>query len=1379
MPSHRSVRNVGARTHFSPHARILLSTSLALGLLFASLPARTTTARAQDTVTGAFEGTVTNSETGAAISGATVQIINQQTNQIVPKTSDARGRFYAGLLAPGVYLIRVSATGFQTREVRQRLYITRTGEVVPVPVALDPAPPVPTLTPTPNAPPVAAATTTPTPSVQGMTNPTSAPTPAASTPAPTPAAAAPALTEEETDIRARINASDARQGGAFTEEEVSTLPLGAQTFTRTFDELTLLLPGVAPPPQTLGSVAGPGVGSGVGSAGQFSVNGLRSRANNFTVDGSDNNDEDIGVRRQGFVALIPQPIESVKEYQAITLLAPAQFGRNIGAQVNAVSKSGGSRHHGTLYGFLNTSQLNARNFFDTTLGDSLSPLRSGNQNVLLADSVVFNSDAQVVPVNPRPLSVRNGSGGEDSFTLGQYGFVLGGPLQRARDADNPARMFYFISAEAYRQHATKEESFAVPTVAERGAFGTGASGLFFDPFNRAADNADSTAFAVPTSAGGDAIFSLFPFPNNPGGIYGANTFTQTLPANAEGKVFSGKFDANFRWRGREQSLANRYNFTDDWRTIPATGGAIFSSLRPRVRTQNNSFFFNSELSGANSTRPLFNQLRLSYGRTRLNFQEERDQNFLLPNTLIPNTPFLLNAPLLENFTFPQRISDTEFGANTGAVIYVTTPGVTVQNATQLGATGQVRRLGAIGQVSIAGFSPLGVDVFNFPQRRVNNTYQIADELTLRAAGHNLVFGMDTRRSELNSELPRNSRPLVTFAGAPELAFDDEAETFAFTGRFLRPETLAAASAPSGFFQTLATSGESAINLRFYQLNFYAQDTWRVRPALSLSYGLRYEYNTPPREVNRRIEDTFNSPLLDFVPGLKNFIGNRTSIFEPDRNNFAPRVGLAYSPQLFGRERGLTVIRAGYGLFYDQILGAVVSQSRNVYPSYLTVNFAGGLNNLSFIEGDGAGANSCPPNLFTRCPFSFINPSNPLPNLTTGQGGIRIVQPGTLNTLNPALSFAQTVNLINSIVRGGGDIPPVSGFGATLPTQELDTPLAHHFSLTLDQQLGANLVVGASYVGTRGRKLLRFNTPNLGANAYVVPVAFTFLQPEGGTVVPFSPDFFGLTLSPGTRLSPTGDITGGRPVQNAGTIYRFETTASSRYDALQLQARGRLRRGLQFQASYTFAKATDDVSDVFDLAGASSLPQNSLDLDNERGAANFDVRHRFAYNFIYDLSTTGARGTFTHAIFDGLQLAGTGSLQTGQPFTVNSIFDVNLDGNLTDRLNSTQGLVQTGDRRQPLRLNADPATLLAPIGSDGAVGRNTFRAGSIIELDLALIKNFKFGEARSIVLRMDAFNFINRANFGIPVRFLEAPAFGQSTNTITPGRRIQFALKLNF
>src|SRR2546423_587323 len=485
------------RCPLSARLRSLVALAAAFCLTFGLMPV----VRSQDTVTGAFEGTVTNSDTGEVVGGAMALIINQQTGQTYPKTSDARGRFYQGLLPPGVYTIRVSAPGFVTKEVQQRLFITRTGEVVPVPVALDPAPPGSLPTPTP--------TTTATPTTTGTPSATTTPTPA------------PALTEEETDIRGRINATDARQGDSFTEEEISSLPLGGRTTVRSFDELALLLPGVAPPPQTLGSVAGPGVGSGVGSSGQFAVNGLRSRANDFTVDGSDNNDEDIGVRRQGFVALNSQPIESVKEYQAITLLAPAQFGRNIGAQVNAVSKSGGRETHGTLYGFLNTSQLNERNPFDSSVNTSRSPLSAGNnQSVVVADNIVIQN-ARPIVFNPRPITVGNESGGEDSFTLGQFGFVLGGPVRRPD-------VFYFVSAEGQRINAAKEESFAVPTVEQRGAFGTGATGLLLNPFGRRAGNNEmfDPVLTFPTTPGGDAIFSLFPFPNNPAGIYGPNTFTE-------------------------------------------------------------------------------------------------------------------------------------------------------------------------------------------------------------------------------------------------------------------------------------------------------------------------------------------------------------------------------------------------------------------------------------------------------------------------------------------------------------------------------------------------------------------------------------------------------------------------------------------------------------------------------------------------------------------------------------------------------------------------------------------------------------------------------------------------------------------------------------
>jgi hypothetical protein len=243
---------------------------------------------------------------------------------------------------------------------------------------------------------------------------------------------------------------------------------------------------------------------------------------------------------------------------------------------------------------------------------------------------------------------------------------------------------------------------------------------------------------------------------------------------------------------------------------------------------------------------------------------------------------------------------------------------------------------------------------------------------------------------------------------------------------------------------------------------------------------------------------------------------------------------------------------------------------------------------------------------------------------------------------------------------------------------------------------------------------------------------------------------------------------------------YESSATSRFDSLQLQWRGRFQRRTQYQISYTLSKATDDVSDIFDLAGAPALPQNSFTFSGERGPANFDVRHRLAYSFVAGLPAFENHSRAFRTFFGNFLFSSIGSLRTGQPFTVNSIFDVNLDGNLTDRLDNLSGLVVTGDRQQPLRLTTtDPTTLLAPIGQDGQIGRNTFRTGNVIELDLSISKDFLSSATRSLILRADIFNFINRANFGVPVRWLGAPGFGQTTETITPGRRLQLTVKYSF
>jgi hypothetical protein len=1262
---------------------------------------------AQDTVTGAFEGTVTDSQTGEPLAGAQVVIVNQATNLTYNRRADARGRFFQGLLAPGVYLIRVTNSGYETREVLQVLKIAYSGEVVPVPVALEPA--------TPGASP------TPTPS-----------TTAAATPAPN-------LRAEDTDLRSGIGGADGARRGSFATSEVAALPLGGTTVTRSFDEFALLQPGVAPPPPTLGNGAGPGVGAGVGSSGQFSVNGLRSRGNNFTVDGSDNNDEDIGVRRQGFTALVAQPIESIQEYQIITGLAPAQFGRNLGAQVNAVSKSGGREFHGSLYGFFNSSQLNARNFFDTAGGNRRFNLTSASGQPLFDCGTLLPG---VCRTSGTPMTATFESGGEDSFTFGQGGFTAGGPASRSAKP----RTFYFFSGEGQLLNATTEQSFAVPTIEQRGVFNTGATGLFRDPLNP-----DFGVFAFPSNFFGDAIFSLYPLPNNLNGVYGANTFTHSLPASGRGQILSGKLDHNFTWGGREQSAVARYNFTNDWRDIPSVGGALAASLRARVRTNNLSLFLNSQLSAPDANRQLQNQVRLSYGRTRLNFRELRDTRLQLPGATLPNEEFLLNSRVFLNTTPPTQLANGNIVPNTGPVLLA-------RNANNF-STENI--LGPVGQVKIAGFSPVGVDVFNFPQSRVNNTYQLADNLSLRTGTHAFTFGADTRRSELNSFLPRNARPLITFNGAPLLQF--VGADVRLTNQFVRPETFAAAAAASGFSQTLAVGGEAPIGLRYYQTNFFAQDEWRARSNLSLSYGLRYEYNTPPREVNNRIENSFNDPNLSVVPGLRRFLAGRERIFAPDKNNFAPRVGLAFSPNWFGRNRA-TTLRVGYGLYYDQILGAVVSQSRNVYPTYLTLDLAGGFANLNFVPGRDPDGFSC--FQANRCPFELINPQIAM------LFGRRLVRPGTLNTLNTGFT-AQQIRDIGNFV-SGGPVPAQSGFGATLPAADLQMPTAQQYALTFEQQLTRNLAFSIAYSGSQGRQLLRFTTPNLGPNAINV---LALLVADTSTLS--QPLFYGLTLPPGFINARGDDIESFRPVADVGSISQFETTANSRYDSLQMQLRVRTRT-LQFNAAYTFARAEDDVSDVFDLAGASALPQNNFNLRAERGPAGFDARHRFTYYFVYDLPALKESRRAVRALFGGLQLSGAGQAQTGLPFTVNSIFDVNLDGNLTDRLNTTNGLTVTRDGSRPLQLtNANLQAFLAPVGRDGQIGRNSFRAGGLFTNDVAVAKRWAFAAQRSLGLRLEVFNLLNRNNFGIPARLLEAPGFGRAINTITPGRRAQISLKYSF
>jgi len=766
---------------------------------------------------------------------------------------------------------------------------------------------------------------------------------------------------------------------------------------------------------------------------------------------------------------------------------------------------------------------------------------------------------------------------------------------------------------------------------------------------------------------------------------------------------------------RNNSLNARYSFTDDERALPSVNRAIRSAIASDTRAQNLSLIYDSALSPM-----LFNQARFSYGRTRLSLSERSSESLFQANSNV----------LVGNSVFPSRT-------------------------------------GMIGEIIIEPFSPVGIDTSTFPQGRANNTFQFADALSWIRQGHSFRFGGDVRRVQFNSFQDRNYRPRVVY-GNGALVFGnfiqrrptDPIQFEQSPGQFLLPGVqLAAIGLPSSIFQTV-TSGvaDSNIGLRHTELNFFFNDNWRVLQNLTFDYGLRYEYNTVPGEVNNRIEAAITLANLP-RPGSSPFdsgertaafnaavsaygrtLDGRARIYDPDRNNFGGHFGFAWSPRINGRLH----VRGGYGIYYDAILGAVVSQSRNVFPNEIPVN----------IDPTFLGFNV----------FDLNNPA--FLQLSSRGRDVNLILPGTTNQFGGAREdFVALIGLTFFQNRNGG------GLAFTLPEKNLRTPYAQQWHLTVEQEMFDDFLLSAAYVGTRGTKLTRLVTPNLGPNLTpFIPVSLGQGSPGSIAAIP-----------PTVVANNSGILRRERPFPALGAYQVFQNSASSVYHALQLEVRKRFLHGYTLTAAYTWSHALDDVSDVFPIAGASVIAQDSFNLRAERGNANFDVRHRLATSLIWDLpfyrGETGAKAR----LLGGWQLSSIFQASTGQPFTLNLPVDANLDGNLTDRLSTTQGLVFfDGHGRQKVATERGKGVEnFFVFGSDGFTGRNTARADSHINLDAALTKNFRFTESRNLALRAEFFNVLNRANFGIPVRTIGSPGFGSAVETATPARLIQFAVKYSF
>ncbi len=334
-----------------------------------------------------------------------------------------------------------------------------------------------------------------------------------------------------------------------------------------------------------------------------------------------------------------------------------------------------------------------------------------------------------------------------------------------------------------------------------------------------------------------------------------------------------------------------------------------------------------------------------------------------------------------------------------------------------------------------------------------------------------------------------------------------------------------------------------------------------------------------------------------------------------------------------------------------------------------------------------------------------------------------------------------------------------------------TPTYDKWHVTFERELMGSMKAMIGYSGNRGFHLLR--------------------QHEGNTVRP-------TILADGSSFFPAGGV-----VRNPsfGSELVSTTDVESNYHALETNLVRRMKNGLQFQVAYTYSKHIDDGSGTLggtletQGAGSGLVSTDPDDLSRDWGLSAWDRRHVFSFNSSYELPFGSDRavkmGGFADHVFGGWTANTIVTLSSGVPLNVVvGTFDSlrNLDQRTPNRPNLAAGASNNpiiGDGRDPLHY-FDPTVFLLPTpGTFGNLARNTLISPGVATVDLALVKKATLTAGSALDLRVEAFNLLDRANFGQPGRQIFAsngsylPSAGVITNTTTPSRQIQLSARFTF
>jgi hypothetical protein len=1163
--------------------------------------------------------------------------------------------------------------------------------------------------------------------------------------------------------------------GAIVNERSSTqLPLNE----RDVYQLLQLQPGVQ-------SQLGNDTFYGSDRPGVVTVNGGRGRSNNYSVNGGDGNDLFANLP-----AVQPSP-DSIEEFRVITNSFDAEYGRNSGAVVNVVTKSGTNEFHGNVYEFFRNTVLNAKPF--------------------------------TFVAAPKP-----------DFHQNQFGGTFGGPIKKDKT-------FFFVAYEGRRiVQGIVSQPVTVPSGSQlNGDFSGGApftgslstqtvGNLLQDRCGSALTPGAQSALTsfLSSSTSAPVPYSTL-FPNNqiptkcfdPVAVSLANLYVPTT-ANASSQVIAvpnkrdngnqvqGRFDHS--WNNNQKTSIYYYYDKDDLldplAKFQAAGDplgtfpGLFSTTSQQLNATHTSTIGSTAVNEAR-----FTYFREGQGQFNAPTKTNLIQASCGKGTL--GSPYCFNgvsdSATINAICSAGAASTADCGLHSG-----------------LGPTKE-----GVPYISVTGGFTIGNN-FEGQLPQIGNTYQFSDNYSKIIGKHSIKFGGDFRNQQFNQLLYFNINSSITFTSNPNLCGPANPN--------LPPNCTPVSGNDLGFSDSyanyflglpnLATQGSAQHELvRSNSVYLFVQDSWKIRPNVTLNYGLRWEMNTPLTDIGQKVQtfrpgerstiypcslDPSNplyatygggeagcdaagvTPIGLVFPGDKTVPGGLTNTYY---KGFAPRLGINWSPSwnsgLLGAlagGAGKTSISAGYGIFYNPIEQLVLEQF-SAEPPF-------------------GGSNSITAPLF-QTPY-------------VDQFGSVHANP-FIGILNPPRGTPIDWSRFQSSIYFGQ-------FPANLRLQYSD-----QYNLTIKRQLSSDMMLQVGYVGSQGHRLLasyELNPANpttcnviaalsaanpnnvltaaggspascgpFGEDAsYFIPAGTVI--PAGGLPLPYNAGSGGLNVAAGP-VGPNGitlvglrqyssplcqPLTGvGCPVNSTPVfsgIFTENTVAWSNYNSFQAMLQKNFSHGLMFQAAYTFGKSLDNASSF-----ESAL--NPLNFRATYGPSAYDARQRFVFNYVWDLPVPKMEG-FKGKLLDGWELSGILSFQSGFPIRITSTSDIEqLDSTFLFEApgepNFAAGqphLVKT-NIRQTGGFVFDPNSFTNSTVAPGTIGNapRTICCGpGSNNWDMSFMKNTAIGEKVQMQFRADIFNIWNHAQFYSVDGNVsnQGATFGQVQHIHDP-RLVQFALKFNF